>query len=85
VVSFVCLDGIEKTNKKVYTGHFAECKGHSTRQRSNTWASVKLLYRVLWPWHLAKKLTKGPAGRPFAECRLVDTRQRGNFFAECIR
>jgi hypothetical protein len=25
VVSFVSLDGIEKTNKKVYTGHFAEC------------------------------------------------------------
>jgi hypothetical protein len=24
-VSFVCLDGIEKTNKKVCTGHFAEC------------------------------------------------------------
>jgi hypothetical protein len=21
VISFVCLDGIEKTNKKVYTGH----------------------------------------------------------------
>jgi hypothetical protein len=29
-VSFVCLDGIEKTNKKVCTGHFAECY---TRQR----------------------------------------------------
>jgi hypothetical protein len=23
VVSFVCLGGIEKTNKNVYTGHFA--------------------------------------------------------------
>jgi hypothetical protein len=50
-VSFVCLDGIEKTNKKgVYWSlcrvlHsakrcFAECQGHSTRQRSNTWALV---------------------------------------------
>jgi hypothetical protein len=32
VISFVCLDGIEKTNKKVYTGHFAECY---TRQRTS--------------------------------------------------
>jgi hypothetical protein len=31
VVSFVYLDGIVKTNKKVYTDHFAECHGHSTR------------------------------------------------------
>ena len=36
-ISFVCLDGIEKTNKKVYTGHFAEC---NTRQRAKTWALV---------------------------------------------
>jgi hypothetical protein len=35
--------------------------------------------------HSTKKLTKGPAGRPFAEYRLVDTRQRGYLFAECIR
>jgi hypothetical protein len=28
--------------------------------------------------HLAKKLTKGPAGGPFVECRLVD-------FVECVR
>jgi hypothetical protein len=51
VVSFVCLDGIEKTNKKgVYwslcrVSHsakrcFVKCQGHSTRQRSNTWAPV---------------------------------------------
>jgi hypothetical protein len=40
VASFVCLDGIEKKQKKVYTGHFAECQVHSTRQRSNTWALV---------------------------------------------
>jgi hypothetical protein len=25
VISFVFLDGIAKTNKKVYTGHFVEC------------------------------------------------------------
>jgi hypothetical protein len=30
VVSFVCLDGIEKANKNVYTGHFVEC---NTRQK----------------------------------------------------
>jgi hypothetical protein len=46
-VSFVCLDGIEKTNKKVVYWSlcrvlhstkrcFAECQGHSTRQRTNT-------------------------------------------------
>jgi hypothetical protein len=46
-VSFVCLDGIEKTNKKgVYWSlcrvlhsakrGFAECQGHSTQQRTNT-------------------------------------------------
>jgi hypothetical protein len=32
VISFVYLDGIAKTNKKVYTGHFAEC---NTRQRGS--------------------------------------------------
>jgi hypothetical protein len=31
VIYFVCLDGIAKTNKKGYTGHFVEC---NTRQRS---------------------------------------------------
>jgi hypothetical protein len=30
------VDGIQKTNKKVYTGHFAECLGHNTRQRAQT-------------------------------------------------
>jgi hypothetical protein len=30
VISFVCVDGIQKKIKKVYTGHFAEC---NTRQR----------------------------------------------------
>ena len=32
VISSVCVDGIQKTNKKVYTGHFAEC---NTRQRGS--------------------------------------------------
>jgi hypothetical protein len=50
-VSFVYLDGIEKTNLKgVYWSlcrvlhsakrWFTECQGHSTRQRTNTWAPV---------------------------------------------
>jgi hypothetical protein len=50
-VSFVCLDGIEKTNlNSVYWSlcrvlhsakrGFAECQGHSTRQRTKTWAPV---------------------------------------------
>jgi hypothetical protein len=28
----------KKQIKKVYTGHFAECQGHNTRQRAQTWA-----------------------------------------------
>jgi hypothetical protein len=32
VISFVCLDGIKKQIKKVYTGHFVECY---TRQRTS--------------------------------------------------
>jgi hypothetical protein len=67
VISFVCLDGIAKTNKKGYTGHFVECntrqrgtlpsvtQGHSTRHRRQTWATVKPLCRVLWPWHSIQK------------------------------
>jgi hypothetical protein len=35
VISFVCVDGIQKTNKK---GIF--CQGHNTRQRAKTWAPV---------------------------------------------
>jgi hypothetical protein len=64
-ISFVCLDGIEKTNKKGYTGHFAEC---NTRQ-STSLLSVKVivlgkeahmgtskaLCRVMWPcWQRSK-------------------------------
>jgi hypothetical protein len=51
VISFVCLDGIGKTNKKgAYwslcrvlhstKSLFAEYQGHNTRQRTKTWASV---------------------------------------------
>jgi hypothetical protein len=69
--------------KKVYTSHFAECQGHSTWQRKNTWAPIKLC-RVP-PSALGKETYKGPVGGPFAECRLADTRQRDNLFAECIR
>jgi hypothetical protein len=35
--------------------YFAECQGHSTQQRRHTWAQVKPLCQVLWPWHSAKK------------------------------
>jgi hypothetical protein len=63
-IYFVCLDGIEKTNKRGYTGYFAEysvkryfaeCLGHNARQRRHTWALVKVLCRVLWPRPSAKK------------------------------
>jgi prolipoprotein diacylglyceryltransferase len=51
VISFVCLDGIGKTNKKGafwslcrvwYSAKrcFVECQDHSTRQRTKTWAPV---------------------------------------------
>jgi hypothetical protein len=39
---------------------FAECLGHSTRQRCFIGSQVCLLCRVLWSWHLAKYL--------FVEC-----------------
>jgi hypothetical protein len=35
--------------------YFAECPGHSTRQRRLAWTPVKPLCRVLWPWHSTKK------------------------------
>jgi hypothetical protein len=73
VVSFVCLGGIEKTNKNVYTGHFAVSH------------SAKRCFAECHTETSTKNLTKGPTGGSFLECRLVDTRQRGNFFAECIR
>jgi hypothetical protein len=59
-VSFICLDGIGKTNKKdVYWSlcrvlHsaktcFAECQGHSTRQRTNTWAQYSFFAECCGP------------------------------------
>jgi hypothetical protein len=66
VVSFVCLDGIENTNKKVYTGHFAECY---TRQRGAL-PSVRAiaLGREAKPRHRYSF---------FTECCGPRTRQRG--------
>jgi hypothetical protein len=51
VISFVCVDGIQKTNKKgvdwslcrvLHSAKrfFVECQGHNTRQRTKTWAPV---------------------------------------------
>jgi hypothetical protein len=51
VISSVCVDRIQKTNKKgIYWSlcrvlhsakrRFAECQGHNTRQRAKTWAPV---------------------------------------------
>jgi hypothetical protein len=81
----------------VYIGHFAEYRGHSTRQKRNIWALVKILCRVpgstrqrsklcrVPPRVLGKETEKGARWWPFAKCRLSYTRQRGNLFAECIR
>jgi hypothetical protein len=65
VISFVCVDGIQKTNKKVHTGHFAEC---NTRQRGAL-PSVKAIT-------LGKEPRPGHRYRFFAECNVSDTRQR---------
>jgi hypothetical protein len=93
VISFVCVDGIQKTNKKVHIGHFAECY---TRQRGFL-PSVKTIA-------LGKEPKPGHRYSFFAECNVSDTRQRdtlcrvpyvaldkepdmgtlpGEFFAEC--
>jgi hypothetical protein len=82
----------------VYTGHFAECQGHSTAEKQYLGTGIASLPSVVALTfgkeasfakclleHSAKNLTKGPASGSFAECRSVDTRQRGNFFVECIR
>jgi hypothetical protein len=66
VISFVCVDGIQKTNKKVYTGHFAEC---NTRQRGAL-SSVRVI-------KLGKEQKPGHRFRDFAECYVAGTRQRG--------
>jgi hypothetical protein len=64
-ISFVCLDEIGKTNKKMYTGHFAECH---TRQRG-TLPSVRTIA-------LGKEPRPGHRYRLFVECSGSDTRQR---------
>jgi hypothetical protein len=66
VISFVCVDGIQKTNKKVHTGHFAEC---NTRQRGAL-PSVRVIT-------LSKEQRPRHRFRDFAECNVVGTRQRG--------
>jgi hypothetical protein len=66
VISSVCVDGIQKTNKKVYTGHFAEC---NTRQRGAL-PSVRVIT-------LGKEHRPGHRLRFFAECYVAGTRQRG--------
>jgi hypothetical protein len=66
VISFVCVDGIQKTNKKVHTGHFAEC---NTRQRGAL-PSVRVIT-------LGKEQKPGQRFRDFTECYDADTRQRG--------
>jgi hypothetical protein len=64
-VSFVCLDGIEKTNKKLYTGHFVECY---TRQRGAL-PSVRAVA-------LGKEPIPSHWYSFFAECCGPSTRQR---------
>jgi phage terminase large subunit GpA-like protein len=65
VISFVCVDEIQKTNKKVHTGHFAEC---NTRQRGSL-PSVKTIA-------LDKEPRPGHRYRFFVECNVCGTRQR---------
>jgi hypothetical protein len=69
VVSFVCLDGIYKRNKKVYIGHFAEC---DTRQRGAL-LSVRGIA-------LGKEPRPRQQYRFFAECSGSDTQQRTTLF-----
>jgi hypothetical protein len=66
VISFVCVDGIQKTNKKVHTGHFAEC---NTRQRGALPSVMDIT--------LGKEQRPGHRFRDFAECYVAGTRQRG--------
>jgi hypothetical protein len=66
VISSVCVDGIQKTNKKVYTSHFAEC---NTRQ-IGALPSVRVIT-------LGKEHRPGHWFRFFAECYVIGTRQRG--------
>jgi hypothetical protein len=70
VISFVCLDGIAKTNKKGYTGHFVEC---NTRQRS-TLPSVLVI---------AKKAHLG-TGKASLMSAMTLTLGKEATFAECL-
>jgi hypothetical protein len=78
-ISFVCLDGIGKTNKKVCTGHFVEC---NTRQSTSLPSIMALAldkearFAECHTKHSAKYLTWDPSGGFFAECCQADTRQR---------
>jgi hypothetical protein len=65
-VSFVCLDRIGKTNKKVCTGHFVEC---DTRQRGALPSVMTIA--------LGKEPRPGHRYRFFAERGGPGTRQRG--------
>jgi hypothetical protein len=67
VISSVCVDGIQKQIKKVYTGHFAECY---TRQRGSL-PSVRVIT-------LGKEHRPGHRLRFFAECYVPGTRQKGS-------
>jgi hypothetical protein len=64
-ISFVCLDGIGKTNKKVPTSRFAEC---NTRQRGALPSVITIA--------LGKEPRPGHRYRFFAECISPGTRQR---------
>jgi hypothetical protein len=96
VISFVCVDGIQKTNKKVHTGHFAEC---NTRQRGalpcvkdlgtglGTLASVMSLalskeacFAMCRTEHSAKNLTWGPSLAGSLPSVPGGTRQRLNLY-----
>jgi hypothetical protein len=66
VISFVCLDGIQKINKKVYTGHFVECY---TRQRGALPSARAIT--------LGKVPVPGHRYSFFVECGGPGTQQRG--------
>jgi hypothetical protein len=77
-ISFVCLDGIGKTNKKVCTGHFVEC---------NTWQSTSLpSVRTI---ALDKEPRSGYQYKFFAEYNASGTRQRSTLcrvsYCKCPR
>jgi hypothetical protein len=96
-ISFVCLDGIGKTNKKVYTGHFAECHrttalGKEPRPEHRYIGSLpSVVALTLGKGTLCrvpyKALGKVPdMGTPLADSLPSAVRQtldKGNSFVEC--